>query len=595
MWYRIVVWLRTTLSRPPWLASYDSDGLRADAVAGLTVGVMLIPQGMAYAVIAGLPPIYGLYAALVPTLAYPFFATSRHLAMGPTAIDMLIVAAGVAPLAATGSSEYVALAILLTLMVGLLQFGMGLAKLGFVANLLSRPVITGLTTAAALIIGFSQLGNLLGVELKNTQYIHLLIIDAVRNASAIHWHSLAIGGGCILLLLLIPKIQPLIPEALVVVAAATGFSYSLGFEAEGVEVVSSIPTGLPGLDLPSLSPGDWRSLLPAALTLAIVQFMKNISLGRVFARRHRYTIDANQELLAMGTSNVLGSFAQSIPASGSFSRSAVNDQAGARTPIANVFAAIVIALTLLFLTSLFYYLPVPALAAIIMVAGFGLIDMREVRALFEARRRDGYLALFTALCTLFIGIQEGILLGIGASVVMVLYRISRPNVAELGHVTGTRLYRDLERFENSHRIRDIMVLRVDAAFSFANAEYFKDFILEKSEREGRNIRAVVVDGSSINDLDTTAIEALEVTIETLASQGIELHLTGLIGPVRETVRRSGLYATVGEDRFHMEPHEAVMDLLERWDQADVGDDHERIERYEDTLDEEKKTSTPAAS
>jgi len=230
-----------------------------------------------------------------------------------------------------------------------------------------------------------------------------------------------------------------------------------------------------------------------------------------------------------------------------------------------------------------------------MVAGFGLIDLREIRELFEARRRDGYIALFTAVCTLVIGIQEGILLGIGASVVLVLYRISRPNVAELGHVPGTRLFRDVERFDNAQRIRDVMVLRVDAAFSFANAEYFKDFILEKSEREGRRIRAVVVDGTSINDLDTTAIEALEVTIETLDEQGIELHLTGLIGPVREVIRRSGLHLVIGEDRFHMEPHEAVIDILRRWDRDDVGDDHTRIERYRETLQKEKKTSTPAAS
>lgn len=592
---RFAAWIRHTFASSSWVRLYDLDDARADAIAGLTVGVMLIPQGMAYAVIAGLPPIYGLYAALVPTLAYPIMASSRHLAMGPTAIDMLIVGAGVAPLAATGTNEYAMLAILLAAMVGLIQIGMGLAKLGFVANLLSRPVITGLTTAAALIIGFSQLGNFLGIDLASSQYVHRLLIDAVRNLGEVHTLSLAIGAGCIAFLVVLPRIQPLIPEALVVVVAATGLSYAFGFDEQGVEVVGSIPTGLPNLAIPSLSPGDWHALVPAAFTLALVQFMKNISLGRVFARRHRYTINANQELMAMGTSNLFGSFAQGIPASGSFSRSAVNDQAGARTPAANVFAAVIIALTLLFLTELFYFLPVPALAAIIMVAGFGLIDLGEVRELFEARRRDGYIALFTAVCTLVIGIQEGILLGIGASVVMVLYRISRPNVAELGHVPGTRLFRDRERFDNAQRIKDIMVLRVDAAFSFANAEYFKDFILEKSEREGRRIRAVVVDGTSINDLDTTAIEALEVTIETLEAQDIELHLTGLIGPVREVVRRSGLHTFIGEERFHMEPHEAVVDILRRWDRDDYEDDDSRIDRYVDTLDEEKKTSTPAAS
>jgi SulP family sulfate permease len=294
----------------------------------------------------------------------------------------------------------------------------------------------------------------------------------------------------------------------------------------------------------------------------------------------------------MGASNFFGSLFQSIPTSGSFSRSAVNDQSGAQSPLANVFAAGIIGLTLLFLTPLFYYLPVPALAAIIIVAGIGLIDFHEIRSLFRARRRDGTIALFTAGAILFIGLQEGILLGIGASVIAVLFRISRPNVAELGHVPGTRLFRDLERFEQSVRLKDIMVLRVDASFSFANAEYFKDFILEKSEREGRTVEVVVVDGSSINDLDTTAIGALFSVVEALDEMGIELHLTGLIGPVREVVRRSGLHGLLGEDRFHLDPHEAVVEVLERWDAQDNG---KRVDRYFATTEPEKKESTPAAS
>ena len=278
--------------------------------------------------------------------------------------------------------------------------------------------------------------------------------------------------------------------------------------------------------------------------------------------------------------------------SGSFSRSAVNDQTGAQTPLANWFTAGVIALTLLFLTPLFYSLPTPALAAIIIVAGIGLIDVHELRNLFKARRRDGYIALFTAGCTLFIGIQEGILLGIGASVIAVLYRLSSPNVAELGHVPGTHLFRDLERFGQAVRLKDIMVLRVDASFSFANAEYFKDFILEKSEREGRNVEVVIVDGSSINGLDTTAIEALFSVAESLEEQGIELHFTGLIGPVREVVRRSGFHALLGDNKFHLAPHAAVVSVLERWD---AEEDTDRIDQYFATTEPQKKEATPAAS
>jgi SulP family sulfate permease len=592
MWNQAWAWLRDTLPLLQWLPDYTTEALRGDATAGLTVGVMLIPQGMAYAVIAGVPPIYGLYAGLVPLLVYPLIGSSRHLALGPVSIDMLIIAAGVGAIAQAGTERYVALAILLTAMVGLLQMAMGAMKLGFVANLLSRPVIAGLTTAASFIIAISQIGSLLGVELGRSQYIHVLLIEAVQNAGNTHLLTLGIGTASIVLLMGLPRWLPKVPEALIVVIAGTLAGWGFGLREKGVSVVGSIPQGLPAPELWTLSFSDLNTLLPAAITLALVQFMKDISLDRIFAARHGYTIDANRELIGVGAGNFFGSLFQSIPASGSFSRSAVNEQSGAQTALANVFAAGVIALTLLFLTPLFYHLPTPVLAAIIIVSGFGLFDLRELRSLFKARRRDGYIALFTAGCTLFIGIQEGILLGIGTSVVAMLYRISRPNVAELGHVPGTRLFRDLDRFEQAARLRDIMVLRVDAAFSFANAEYFKDFILEKSEREGRPVKVVIVDGSSINGLDTTAIDALFSVTESLEEEGIELHLTGLIGPVREVVRRSGLHALLGENKFHLDPHQAVVSVLERWDAAEGTD---RVTHYFNMADSEETEATPAAS
>jgi len=592
MWHQAWTWLRESLTLNRWISKSTPKTVRKDGAAGLTVGVMLIPQAMAYAVIADLPPIYGLYGALVPLLIYPLFGTSRQLAIGPQALDMLILAAGLGAVAQAGTGEYVAMAIIVTAMVGVLQIAMGAMQIGFVANLLSRPVITGLTSAAALIISCSQLGGLLGVDLGNSQYVHVILWRAAQHLEEVHLLSLGIGATGIAVLLLLPRLAPVVPEALVVVALATAASYAFSFEGSGVAVVGSIPKGLPPLSLPNVNLSTLNDLLPAAVTLALVQFMKNVSLGRVFATRHGYTIDANRELVGIGSANLVGSFFSSIPVSGSFSRSAVNDQTGAQTPLANWFTAGVIALTLLFLTPLFYYLPLPALAAIIIVAGIGLIDLHELRNLFKARRRDGYIALFTAACTLLIGIQEGILLGIGASVIGVLYRISRPNVAELGHVPGTRLFRDLERFDQAVRLKDIMVLRVDASFSFANAEYFKDFILEKSEREGRNVEVVVVDGSSINGLDTTAIEALFSVAESLEEEDIELHFTGLIGPVREVVRRSGLHALLGENKFHLDPHTAVVSVLEQWDAAEGTD---RIDQYFATTEPEKKEATPAAS
>ena len=592
MWNQAWAWLRDTLPLLQWLPDYTTEALRGDATAGLTVGVMLIPQGMAYAVIAGVPPIYGLYAGLVPLLVYPLIGSSRHLALGPVSIDMLIIAAGVGAIAQAGTERYVALAILLTAMVGLLQMAMGAMKLGFVANLLSRPVIAGLTTAASFIIAISQIGSLLGVELGRSQYIHVLLIEAVQNAGNTHLLTLGIGTASIVLLMGLPRWLPKVPEALIVVVAGTLAGWGFGLREKGVSVVGSIPQGLPAPALWAPSFSDLNTLLPAAHTLAPVPVIKDIWLDRPFGPRPGAPTASHRSPPGGGAGNFFGSLFQSIPASGSFSRSAVNEQSGAQTALANVFAAGVIALTLLFLTPLFYHLPTPVLAAIIIVSGFGLFDLRELRSLFKARRRDGYIALFTAGCTLFIGIQEGILLGIGTSVVAMLYRISRPNVAELGHVPGTRLFRDLDRFEQAARLRDIMVLRVDAAFSFANAEYFKDFILEKSEREGRPVKVVIVDGSSINGLDTTAIDALFSVTESLEEEGIELHLTGLIGPVREVVRRSGLHALLGENKFHLDPHQAVVSVLERWDAAEGTD---RVTHYFNMADSEETEATPAAS
>lgn len=592
MWHRAWIWIQERLTIVQWVSTSTTATLQRDATAGLTVGAMLIPQGMAYAVIAGMPPIYGLYAGLVPLLTYPLFGSSKQLAIGPVAIDMLIVGAGVSALAQSGTERYVALAILLTAMVGLVQMTMGLLKLGFVASLLSRPVIAGLTSAASLIIALSQLGNLLGIDLGRSQYVHVLLWDALQHAGETHLLTFGIGLGCIGLLLGLSKWIPRVPGPLVVVIGGTAASWLFGFAQQDVAVIGSIPTGLPSLEVWSASFGDLNALLPAAVTVALVQFMKDVSLGRIFAKRHGYTIDPNQELMGVGAGNFVGSLFQSIPASGSFSRSAVNDQAGAATPLANAFAALVIALTLLFLTPLFYYLPMPALAAIIFVSGLGLIDLRELRKLFRARRRDGYIALFTAACTLLIGIQEGILLGIGASLTAVLFRMSRPNVAELGHVPGTRRFRDRSRFEQAARLKDIMVLRVDASFSFTNAEYLQTFILQKSEHEDRPVKAVVVDGSSINGLDATATDALFTVAERLEETGIELHLAGLIGPVRETVRRSGLHALLGEERFHLTPHEAVVTILDR---LDAQEDTHRLEEYLEKAGPEEKEPTPAAT
>jgi len=562
-----------------WIPRYGTGEARGDLVAGLTVGVMLIPQGMAYAVLAGMPPIYGLYASVVPLLVYPVLGSSRHIAFGVNAVPMIIVASGVGALAEGGTARYVQLALVLTAMVGVLQVGMGFLRLGFLANLLSRPVIAGFATAAALIITFSQAGNFLGLELSRSEYVHQIALEAFRNLDGVHTPSVAIAVGGIVLIAAMRWWKPIFPAELAVLALATLAVGVLDLDVQGVATVGEVPSGFPRLIAPGLEFGALRDLLPTAITLALVQFMSVVSLGRIFATRHGYEINPNQELNAVGAANVVGSFFQCIPASASFSRTAVNEQAGARSPLANVVAAALVGLALLFVTPLFRDLPMPALAAIIVSAAAGLVDLGELRYLFRTKRVEGWVATITFVSTLVIGVEEGLLLGIGAAVVTVLYRQSRPHVAELGHLSSTREFKNLERFAKAYPIEGLMILRIEAGFSFFNAQFLKDYILQKAGNG--EIHAVVLDGGSINDLDTTALEALERIVKTLEEKGIQIHFSGLTGPVRDVMSRSGLGDLLGPGRFHMTPHRAVSHILQQWDRTEGS---RRLEIYEQSTE-----------
>jgi SulP family sulfate permease len=547
-----------------WLRDYDTSTLQADVLAGLTVAVMLVPQSMAYAQLAGVPPAFGLYASVIPLLVYPILGTSLHLAVGVIAIDMLIVNAGLSGLAEPGSDRYLELAILLTVMVGTIQVAMGLARMGFLVNLLSRPVMVGFTSGAALLIALSQLGALTGMELGSARVLPDLLRTLFLQAGEIQGLPLLIGLGAIALLLLLRWKAPRVPGSLVVVVVGTLAVVLLGLGEEGVEMVGSVPAGIPTPSIPGVDLEGVTGLLPTAITLALVQFLTVTSLGKVFAARFRYRLGYNRELLAVGAANLAGSVVRALPVSGSFSRSALNVEAGARTPMANVVAAIVVGLCLLFLTPILSFIPVAVLGAIIVVAALGLLDLDEMRFLLRAKTVDGWIAVLTFLATLGVGILEGILVGVAASVVAILYRLSRPNAAVLGHLPGTRSFRDVQKAPGAQALEGILMLRVDASFSFVNAEFLKDVILDRTAEADRDIRAVVVDASSINDLDTTAARVLQEVGEILENREIELYFGGVKEPVQKVLRRSGLLESLGEDRFFLSPHRAVTHLLQSW-------------------------------
>ena len=536
---------------------YTLKHIRQDALAGLSVGIMLVPQGMAYALLAGMPPQYGLYASLIPLLVYALLGESRHLAFGTTAIDSMILLSAVSTMAVAESEAYVGIALLFTCMVGIIHVLFALGRLGFLSNLLSQAVLLGFVSAAATIIGVSQLGNLLGVSLPRTEFVYEILKSALENINQVHFPTLGFGLMGIAILVFFRIWKKLFPSVLVVVVIGIALAWFLHLDNTDVAIVGSIPTGLPQFVLPDFDFSVAGKLILPALMLALIQFSNVISLDKSFANKYNYSIRPNRELFALGAANILGSFFQSFAISGSFSRTALNEQAGARTAMSNTFAAALIVLTLLVLTPVLYFLPIPILAAIIMVAAFGMIDIPAFFRLYRIKRTDGLIAWTTFIVTLLAGLQIGILFGIAASVVAVMYRISNPNVAILGNLPGTRSYRDISVTEEAQEVPGVLILRIDASFNYANAEFLRDLILSKCNDPNTDIEAVVIDASSVNDLDTTAVGILYTVIEKLENKGIDLYFTGVHGSTVAVMNRSGLFEHLGPDRFFLSPHRAI--------------------------------------
>ncbi|MGI9243848.1 MAG: SulP family inorganic anion transporter [Verrucomicrobiales bacterium] len=549
-----------------WLPNYERGWLRGDLTAGLTVGVMLIPQGMAYAMLAGLPPIHGLYAVTLPLAIYALLGTSRQLALGPSAMVALLVASGVGTLAPAGAGEFVALAALLALMVGLVQLAMGAFRLGFLVNFLSRPVVSGFTSAAALVIGANQLKHLLGVDLPRSKYLHEILLAASGELASTNPWTLGMGLGAIGLLLIFRRLDRRIPGALIVVLAGTLLAAAVGAEARGIGVVGAVPAGLPSVTLPPISWGDIGLLLPIALTIAFTGFAESISVAKAMQARHRdYRLDYDQELIALGTANLGASLVQAFPVTGGLSRSAVNDQAGARSGVASMVSVTLIVLTLLFLTPLFYFLPRAVLAAVILVAVAGLFNVREPARLWRSERADFYMLIATFLATLVLGIERGILAGVLLSLAALIYRSSRPHFAVLGKLPGIDLYRNVLRFPEAVPPPGAVIIRFDEQLYFANAEYFRDMVELEVGKRGGGIRSVILDASSISSIDSSGVHVLMDLIDQLEARGIALHISGAIGPLRDRLGRHGIVERIGEDRFHPHVVEAVASVNRRGD------------------------------
>ena len=540
------------------LLTYNQATLFSDLIAGLSIAVIVIPQGLAYAMIAGLPPIYGLYAALIPQLIHGILGTSRHPAVGPVALDSLVVAIALGALSLSGIGEVIAAAVFLATMVGVLQLIMGLLQMGVLANYLSRPVISGFTSAAAIIIGLSQVEHLLGLQIESSNQIQKMILSVLQNFNETHLITVAVGLSAMSLILITKKYLPKFPSALLVSVFGVLLIWSTRWDLHGVEIVGYIPAGLPDVGLFTVSPELIKDMLPFALTLAVIGYVEIISITKELEEQEeKYSLKPNKELMALGTANLVGSFFQSYPVSASFSRSAVKFQAGAKTGMTAVFSALIVGLTLLFFTSLFFYLPIAVLAGIIMVAVIRLINVRYAIDLYKTRRDEFFLLLMTCLLTLFVGITEGILIGALLSLLLMVIRTSKPHYAVLAKVSGTNYYKNISRFETDTKIDDdILIMRFDAQLFFGNRDYFRKIVFKEMEKKP-NLKGFVLVARGITYIDSSGLSTLGAMIKSFQQKGILFMVAGAIGPARDVLQQSKLTDLIQEKNMFAKTADAV--------------------------------------
>ncbi len=534
-----------------WMRSYDRSILVSDGLAALIVTVMLIPQSLAYAMLAGLPPEAGLYASILPIVAYALFGTSRALAVGPVAVVSLMTLSAAGEIGQPGSPEFIAAALVLALLSGLILLAMGVLRLGFLANLLAHPVVTGFITASCLIIAISQMGALLGVRAQGeTPPEQALAL--VRALPSVHLPTAVIGGSALIFLLWVRRgARPLLVRLglarrpaellartgpiLAVIASTLAVSL-LALDHAGVKVVGDIPRGLPPLTLPVFDPTLWSQLFVPALLISIIGFVESLSVAQTLAARRRQRIRPDQELIGLGAANLAAAFTGGYPVTGGFARSVVNFDAGAETPAAGAFTAVGILLAALFLTPLLANLPIAALAATIIVAVLSLIDVGSLRRLWRFSKTDFAAMAVTLMSTLILGVGTGVVIGVLASLGLLLWRTSRPHAAVVGRIPGTEHFRNVKRHQVVTDPR-ILTVRIDEGLNYLNARWLEEFILEEVA-EHPKLRHLVLMCSAVNGVDASALESLETINHRLGDGGIRLHLSEVKGPVMDALKRS---------------------------------------------------------
>ncbi|MFM8928412.1 MAG: SulP family inorganic anion transporter [Betaproteobacteria bacterium] len=555
-----------------WRGELNRSTVVDDTLAGLIVTVMIIPQSLAYALLAGLPAQAGLYASIVPLVLYALLGTSRVLAVGPVAVVSLMTAAAVGEFAQAGTAHYAEVALALALLSGLMLTVMGLLRLGFVAHFLSHPVISGFITASGLLIAASQLKSLLGVQAGGHNLPEMLAALASQ-WSQVHGLTVAVGLGSLAFLLatrsrlkpalaawgLAPRTADLLSKLgpVAAIIATTAAAAAFDWQAQGLKTVGHIPQGLPPLTLPSWDLALWRDLAMPALLISVVGFVESVSVGQTLAAKRRQRVDPNQELVALGGANLGAAFTGGFPVTGGFSRSVVNFDAGARTPLAGLITAAGILLATLTLTPVLFHLPQATLAATIVVAVWSLVDLQMLQRTWRYSRPDFIALVATLVLTLLQGVEVGLVVGVVVSLLLHLWRTSQPHIAEVGLVPGTEHFRSVLR----HQVLtspSVLSLRVDESLYFANARALEDRI-NAAVAQSKALRHVVLQCSAINDIDASALESLESINQRLEQAGLTLHLSEVKGPVMDKLQRSD-FLSVLSGKVYLSHYQAVAAL-----------------------------------
>ncbi|TWU30816.1 SulP family inorganic anion transporter [Novipirellula artificiosorum] len=543
--------LRRYLPILEWGAKYTSRTFTNDLLVAGIVTVMLIPQSLAYALLAGLPPEVGLYASMAPLILYAIFGTSRALAVGPVAVASLMTAAAAATIASQGTPEYLGATIALAAISGLLLLAMGLLRLGFLANFLSHPVISGFITASGIQIAAGQLAPVLGIDAHGESFVDV-VQSMIPNLGNINPYTTVIGIASLVFLFWVRSgLKPLLLKfglseraadllakvgPVVAIAVTTAAVWGFGLSEQGVKIVGTVPKGLPKFSMPPMELSLWAKLLVPALLISIVGYVESISVALTLAAKRRQRVDPDQELIALGMSNFGSAVSGGFPVTGGFSRSVVNFDAGAETPAAGAFTAIGIAMATLFLTPLLYFLPNATLSATIIVAVLSLVDLAAIKQTWHYSRSDAAAMITTILLTLVEGVEIGLLAGVGLSIFLHLYRTSRPHVATVGQIPGTMNFRNRDRHDVVTD-PEILSLRIDASLYFPNARFIEDYINQAVAAES-TVRHVILECPAVNTIDASALESLEAVNARLKDGGITLHLSEVKGPVMDRLKRS---------------------------------------------------------